>query len=215
MDEVTGLTRATFYEMLHRLTPSLHPMPWQALSEEPYVHPGLIVHRVEGLLPGLYVLPRSEGAQERLQKAMHGNFRWQKPPACPEGLPLYVLLPSPCQEVAARLCCDQEIAGAGAFAVAMLADFDMPLRAHGAWFYRRLFWEAGMIGQVLYLEAEVAGLRGTGIGCYFDDPTHRLFGLAGTAFQSLYHFTVGGPVEDTRIMTLPAYSAERRALTRR
>ena len=62
-----------------------------------------------------------------------------------------------------------------------------------------------MIGQVLYLEAEAAGLRGTGIGCYFDDAMHELLGLRDDFCQDLYHFTVGGPVEDRRITTLPAY----------
>ena len=58
---------------------------------------------------------------------------------------------------------------------------------------------------MLYLEAEAAGVRGTGIGCYFDDAVHKLLGLDGDRFQSLYHFTVGSPVEDPRLMTLPAY----------
>ena len=62
-----------------------------------------------------------------------------------------------------------------------------------------------MIGQVLYLEAEAAGLRGTGIGCFFDDAMHEVLGLKGDEFQDLYHFTVGGPITDTRITTLPAY----------
>ena len=82
---------------------------------------------------------------------------------------------------------------------------------HGPWFYRRLHWEAGAIGQVLYLEAEAAGLRGTGIGCFFDDSMHTLLGLAGyrtrgepdTRYQTLYHFTVGGPVDDPRLRTWP------------
>ena len=34
---------------------------------------------------------------------------------------------------------------------------------------------------------------------------HELFGFRGSKFQSLYHFTVGGPVLDKRIMSLPAY----------
>ena len=34
---------------------------------------------------------------------------------------------------------------------------------------------------------------------------HQLLGLEGSTFQSLYHFTVGGPVLDKRIMSLPAY----------
>jgi hypothetical protein len=30
------------------------------------------------------------------------------------------------------------------------------------------------VGQLLYLEAEAIGIRSTGIGCFFDDSTHRL-----------------------------------------
>jgi hypothetical protein len=63
-----------------------------------------------------------------------------------------------------------------------------------------------VLGQVLYLEAEAAGIRGTGIGCYFDDAFHSILGLRDNQLQSLYHFTIGGPVEDTRLMTLPPYA---------
>lgn len=34
---------------------------------------------------------------------------------------------------------------------------------------------------------------------------HEVLGLTGSKFQSLYHFTVGDPVVDRRIMSLPAY----------
>ena len=68
------------------------------------------------------------------------------------------------------------------------------------------FGETGLIGQVLYLEAEAAGVRATGIGCFFDDPVHRVLGwYPDTQFQSLYHFTVGGAVDDHRLTTLPPY----------
>ena len=65
--------------------------------------------------------------------------------------------------------------------------------------------EAGLVGQVLYLEAEAAGVRGTGIGCFFDDPVHQAFGLDGSRWQSVYHFTVGTPITDARIETGPPY----------
>ena len=68
-----------------------------------------------------------------------------------------------------------------------------------------------MLGQVLYLAAEAAGVRGTGIGCYFDDSAHDLLGLDGDEFQDMYHFTVGGPVDDLRLTTGPAYAAPRAA----
>ena len=61
----------------------------------------------------------------------------------------------------------------------MIARLESSLRERGEWFYRRLFWECGMIGQVLYLEAEAAGARGTGIGCFYDDAVHELLGLTG------------------------------------
>jgi hypothetical protein len=63
-----------------------------------------------------------------------------------------------------------------------------------------------MIGQVLYLEAEAHEARGTGIGCFFDDAVHELLGLSDDRYQSLYHFTVGHPLEDPRLTTLPPYS---------
>ena len=53
-------------------------------------------------------------------------------------------------------------------------------------------------------------MRATGIGCFFDDAVHRLLGLDGLTWQSLYHFTVGGPVEDRRVQTLPPYAHRRR-----
>ena len=38
---------------------------------------------------------------------------------------------------------------------------------------------------------------------------HSLLGLSTRSWQSLYHFTAGGPIEDTRLTTLPPYSLER------
>jgi hypothetical protein len=68
-----------------------------------------------------------------------------------------------------------------------------------------------MIGQVLYLEAEAAGARATGIGCFYDDAVHELLALSGEQWQSLYHFSMGVPVEDTRLTTEPGYTWESRA----
>ena len=58
------------------------------------------------------------------------------------------------------------------------------------------------------LEAEAAGMAATGIGCFFDDPVHDVFGFSDLEFQSLYHFTVGGPVQDNRLTTLAPYGVD-------
>jgi hypothetical protein len=54
-------------------------------------------------------------------------------------------------------------------------------------------------------KAEAAGIGSTGIGCYFDDVFHDLLGIQSDAFQCLYHFTVGNPVDDARLTTLEPY----------
>ena len=129
---------------------------------------------------------------DRLKRAMHARFEWSTPPGCPADLPLRLLEAGDARRLATQVSCHQDIAGDGAFSLAMIAEYQEALFTQGAWFYRRLFWETGLIGQVLYLEAEAAGVRATGIGCFFDDPVHGVFGLEDLAFQSLYHFTVGG-----------------------
>ncbi len=111
-----------------------------------------------------------------------------------------------CRDSARSVSCHQEIASDGAFALAMIAEFEPGLLEYGTWFYKRLHWEAGAIGQILYLEAEAAGVRSTGIGCFFEDAMHEVVGLAGRRYQDLYHFTVGGAVDDPRLKTRPAYA---------
>ncbi|NTW50293.1 MAG: SagB/ThcOx family dehydrogenase [Chlorobiales bacterium] len=205
-DGETEISSDTFFQMLERTLP--FAPPWDAVPWEPKIHLCLFVHRVRGLKQGLYILVRDPKVLTALKSDMKPEFIWQKPEACPDALPLYLLQEGHSEKLAVQVSCLQAIAGDSAFSLGMLAEFEKPLREYGAWYYPRLFWETGMIGQILYLEAEFAGVRGTGIGCFFDNPVLDIFGLSGMAYQSLYHFTVGGPVEDTRLTTLPPYSKE-------
>ena len=210
MDASTAISAATFFRMMARLVPTRgrRSVPWDAIPWRPRIHLGLFVHRVNDLSPGLYALARDPDKVEPLRQAMRQEFLWRRPPSCPPGLPLYLLKEGDCRALAASVSCGQAIAGDGAFSLGMIADYMGSLVSYGATFYRNLFWEAGLVGQVLYLEAEEAGIRSTGIGCYFDDPVHDVFGISSRDWQSFYHFTVGGPVEDTRLTTLPAYQLE-------
>ncbi len=210
MDGSTAISQEAFFRALARLMPTRdrRSMPWDAIPWRPRIHLGLFVHRVEGLPRGLYALARDPDKLAALQEVMRREFRWQRLPSCPPGLPLYLLQEGDCRALAATVSCGQHIAGGGAFSLGMIADYMDSLTMYGAAFYRNLFWEAGMVGQVFYLEAEAMGIRSTGIGCYFDDPVHEAFGITSREWQSFYHFTVGGPVEDTRLTTLPAYHFE-------
>jgi len=225
MDGKTSMSREGFYRLLQRLMP--RQTPYSALAWEPAVSLLLFVNRVEGLNEGLYVLVRDPSHEESLRGALRDEFLWERQgaPFCrvrqaapvhgsgeqpyedvPGELPLYLLVPADVKDAARSVSCHQEIAADGVFAVGMLARFDDTLQGGGAAMYPRLFWETGVIGQVLYLEAEAAGIRGTGIGCFFDDAVHRTIGIEDHSWQSLYHFTIGGAVEDPRLETEPAYN---------
>lgn len=201
-DGITAIPARALFNLLEATLPDRPP--FDALPWPPRVNLALFVHRVVGLAPGLYLCTRYREAEPELRAALRTSFDWEPVTNAPEGLGLYRLVTAKARTTAQRLSCHQDIASDGAFSLGMLAEFD-PVLAEGAWHYRRLFWECGVIGQALYLAAEAAGVRGTGIGCYFDDAMHELLGLSDSRFQSLYHFTVGSPVEDSRLQTLPPY----------
>lgn len=205
MDGRSAITRDAFYQMLRKCLPGPGQVPFAALPWRPQIHLALFVHRVQGLDPGLYMLLRESEELTSLQAALKPEFLWERPAGCPQEIPLYRLMTGDARELAQQLSCFQDIAANGCFAAAMLARFEPALREHGAWFYPRLYWEAGLIGQQLYLEACASGVAATGIGCYFDDPVHDVLGIADSEHQVLYHFTVGAAVEDPRLTTLPAY----------
>ena len=202
-DSKCWMSADTFYRLLDGLLDRPNA-PWDVWNFAPRVHPVFFVHRVEGLDPGVYAMPRHPAAVQALREQLRGDFEWQAPENLPAHLPFFRLLRTDCRIIARTMNCHQAIAADSCFSLSMLGEFESVVSAN-PWRYRQLHWEAGLLGHALYLEAEAAGLRGTGIGCYFDDALHEVLGLVTTQFQSLYHFTVGRPLSDDRISTLPAY----------
>ncbi|HEY8007314.1 MAG TPA: SagB/ThcOx family dehydrogenase [Methylocella sp.] len=202
-DSKQTMSAGTFFHMLDCLL-DRPAAPWDIWAYIPRVHPIFFVHRVEGLEAGLYLLPRDPEALRALRDTLNPDFIWQTLENAPAHLPLIKLMPGDCRSFARTVSCHQAIARDSCFSLGMLAEFEAIVKQN-PWRYRQLHWEAGLLGHVLYLEAEAAGLRGTGIGCYFDDVLHELLGMKSERFQSLYHFTVGFPLTDDRITTLPAY----------
>lgn len=202
-DHRHSMSLAQFAALLARLQPAADA-PWDVCAAAPRAALLLFVNRVDGLVPGLYLLPRSEAQLAALRPLLAGRFRLGPIPGVDSLLQLTAVEPPALARIARALHCHQELASTACFAVGMLCEFDAAL-AQGPYAYRALYRECGLLGQVLYLEAEVHGLRGTGIGCFFDDPVHELLGLSGSAWQSLYHFTVGRALDDARIESAPAY----------
>lgn len=200
-DGKTFITKSQFLAMLDKTIPRQQSAPFDVGLFDVSVHLLLFVHRVEGIEQGLYFLVRNPKEHNQLKEKFRSEYRWGK---MDEQLPLFLLKTGDYRQTATSVSCGQDIAGDSSFSVGMIARFDEEIK-RAPYTYRILFWETGMIGQVLYMEAEAHGVRGTGIGCFFDDPVHELLGLKDNSYQSLYHFTVGGAVEDIRLMTHPPY----------
>lgn len=197
------MPKQDFFNMLDALLPCAQA-PWNGLAGKPRINLLLFVHRVAGLDSGLYLLVREASLTAQLDSCLDERFLRKPVTGAPAHLNLQLLTPAPAAElhrVTRSLHCHQDLAANACFAVGMLAEYDSAI-TEDASAYRDLHREAGLIGQVLYLQAESNGLGGTGIGCFFDDPIHELLGLTDDTFQTVYHFTVGLALDDLRIETI-------------
>jgi SagB-type dehydrogenase family enzyme len=134
----------------------------------------LYVHRVDGLEPGAYRFWPQNSTLERV----HAGDQ---------------------KVMAAGLSLGQSLAGNACVAFSMIADLNRATRAHGDRGYRYVHFEAGAIGQRLYIAAEALGLNATGIGAFFDDDVNRYLELSSDLEQVVYHFAIGHAVPDPRV----------------
>ncbi|MBT8371568.1 MAG: SagB/ThcOx family dehydrogenase [Deltaproteobacteria bacterium] len=200
-DPEGSLGKDQFLAILDKTLPRSNCAPFDTGLMTPAVHLLIFVHQVDGLSSGLYFFFRNENDVASVKRLARSNFLWEP---VKKDFPLFLLEKGNYRQSAMMVSCHQEIAGSSAFSLGMIAGF-RDLIANKPYYYRQLFWESGMIGQVLYLAAEAHGVRGTGIGCFFDDAVHEILGFKDNQYQSLYHFTIGRPVEDPRLTTYPPY----------
>ena len=137
------------------------------------------VHRVDDIAAGLYFFDR------RKQAAVPLLFRDQR-----EGIKM--------------MSCFQDIAADGCFALSMIADLASAYQLYGDRGYKLAHYEAGYIGQLLYLAATALGYEATGIGCFVDDAINQYLALPAGQ-EVIYNFTFGRAMQDERLATRPSY----------
>jgi len=172
---------------------------------------GVYVLGVESIEPGYYILVRDLSILDNLKWITKSrSFEWKQPHT---SLPLYQLCiaqKSDVAEAASTASCSQLIAKTGVVVFSFFGQTNKIMLTNGpnsAHYYRYLHWEAGYLGQLLYIEAEAQKLRATGIGCYLDDKALNDFGLIteNMDFHNFYHFTIGCFQPDSRY---PTYNYE-------
>ena len=174
-------------------------------SNNSAIHLVVFIHNVTDIEAGLYILVRNENHKVQLQSLFKEQFLWEKVDT--QAGQLYKLEAGDFKFLSKAISCNQDIASHGAFTLGMLAEFTNQLEQYGASRYKQLYWDCGAIGQQLYLEATSLKLSATGIGCFLDDILHGTVGLKTNHFQSLYHFTIGRGLVDSRLSTKKPYKS--------
>lgn len=125
-----------------------------------------LIHRVEGLAPGLYHYAVREHALERLREA---DLRAE----------------------IARIGLMQEFLGQANLVLVFSAIFQRLRWRYRERSYRYALLEAGHLGQNVYLAATSMGLGACAVGAFIDDDLNALLGVDGEQEAALYMLAVG------------------------
>ncbi len=169
-----GSEMMTEEQLLTMLGLATRPLVADFLASS-YINLYAYIHRVRGMNPGLY---RHVRESNRLELLKPGDQR----------------------VIAAGLSLGQDLAGNSCVTFSMVADLERAIANAGDRGYRYVHFEAGAIGQRLYVAAEALGLQSTGVGAFYDDLVHQYLGLRPEQSQVVYHFACGYAVEDYRLV---------------
>jgi SagB-type dehydrogenase family enzyme len=148
---------------------ALATRPFDAdFAGESFIELYVYVHRVRGVDPGVYKYNRKS---------------------------LELVKPGDQRVIAAALSLNQDLAGNSCVTFSMIADLRRAVAEFGDRGYRYAHFEAGAIGQRLYIAAESLGFQSTGIGAFYDDLVHQHLGVGDV----VYHFSCGYAVRDDRL----------------
>ena len=188
-------TRAAFFDVLQAVVDEA-----QRFEGAPATASSLLVfvHGVDDIASGTYLVNPGE-LLTRVPTAQAVSWPHEA----------YLVSAGDFRAATAAAACHQAIAGDAAFVVAFLADMGAVFEPPSPYMYPRLFWQAGALGQRLYLAATARGLGASGIGCFFDDAVHAFLSLEDQRFQALYLVAVGAALPDERLLAEDPFVALR------
>ena len=174
LDFVGGARSITLSELSAILVSAVQPLPAD-FAGTLFIQLYLYAHRVDGLQSGVF---RFWPERNELEQVKSGDQR----------------------ATAVALNLGQDIAGNACVAFSMIGDLDRAAGVYGDRGYRYVHFEAGAIGQRLYLAAESLGLGATGIGAFYDDQVNHSLDSTAKRGQVVYDFAIGYPAPDPRMV---------------
>jgi len=148
----------------------------------------LFINRINGLEEGIYYFSRNNLLKHNFKEVEKNLFLIEK---------------GDFKEASKFINCTQDLGKDSSVSFSMVADFKKITKNYH---YKLTLQEAGMIGQILYLESEAKNIRGCGIGCFFDDIIN--YDILERKLQAVYNFTIGIPKTDERIIKVSPKEAK-------
>ncbi len=148
----------------------------------------IFINRVNGLESGIYYYSRNNLLKHNFTQIEDRLFLIEK---------------GDFSEASKFINCTQDLGKFSSVSFSFVADFEKITKNYH---YKLTLEEAGMIGHILYLEAEAKGIRGCGIGCFFDDLINEE--ILNFKLQAVYNFTIGVPLIDERIIKVSPKEAK-------
>ncbi|MGC8845980.1 MAG: nitroreductase family protein [Candidatus Hydrogenedens sp.] len=199
------LNQDDFFQILIVINYISHHLLKKVIPLAPRISLLFFIHHVENLTQGIYVYPLN---QKHFDKTIPSFFNKIYRIETKGNLPLFLCKKGNMRQQAEYLCCGQEIARDGVLCTGIFTHLEEELQYDNGFSYATLHWEAGFLGLLIYLESEIFNLRGTGIGCFFDDEIIKIMEVSQQhkiLIDLLYYFAMGKPIYDERIKTYPPY----------
>lgn len=178
----------------------------------PNIHFGLWISGVSGLENGLYLLIR--GTSNEFISQINEELKLEETPrsliqvknkSIHHDINLFYVKPEErnnetIRKEASDFSCFQSIAKDCSVVISMLAPVNQSIDLCPV-NYSYLHWEAGFLGQMLYIQAYEQGIGATGMGCFLDGETANVFKVS-SLLTPIYHFAFGQQVKDIRFSSM-------------
>lgn len=159
-------------------------LPWKESVQFAF-----FINRVEGLQPGLYLLFLNDKQITSFRSQCKVTFNWTK---VSKEYQFYSLFEAPLNEMISDICLNDPFVKNSALTVSFINSFKPFITTFGVSMYQRLFWEAGMLAELIRLESRLEKVDAVSHPFYYESLFEKVMGISHHEdFMNTYHLSIG------------------------
>lgn len=179
----------TFEQILQSLVTTLLHLRYEWLPWRESLQFAIFIHRVAGIKPGLYVLFLNDKQMTSFRSQCKIKFKWK------ETIPryrLFLLYEAPLDEMISDICIADPFIKDSCLTMSFVTSFKPFISTYGVSMYQRLFWEAGLVAELIRLECRLEKLDTVGHPFFYEQLFERIMGISHyEEYMNTYHLSIG------------------------